>query len=313
MVIPQTRPLILLGSGYTGEALLTAAAAAGFTPVPTSRTPGARTTADGTPWVRFDLRDESTWVNLPAVPRYAWLFPAAPLEQVRRFTERIDLRSRRVVVVGTTSSYLPGKTGERGGERAPTGPGGNATDGMNEGMEPGRGAQAVAQVDEDNPLDMTSDRVQGEEYLRSIGATVLRASGIYGPALGPHPARNPLSWLRRGMIASADSWVNLVHVSDLAAAILEAMNRDLTGEQLIVSDGTPRRWGDIGDWAARNGLLTESRYSGAGKRLSKWVSNARLNSRLGPVLTHTDLFRELAQIEGSQGQDHGSRESERNR
>ena len=115
------------------------------------------------------------------------------------------------------------------------------------------------------------------------------------------------------MIASADSWVNLVHVSDLAAAILEALNRELRGEQLIVSDGTPRRWGDIGEWAVRNGLLTEFRFSGGGKRLSKRVSNAGLNSRLGPALTHTDLFRELAQLEGSLGQHHGSRESENNR
>jgi len=298
MVIPQTRPLILLGSGYTGEALLTAAAAAGFTPVPTSRTPGGRTTADGTPWIRFDLRDESTWVNLPPALHCAWLFPAVPLEQVRKFAERFDFHSRRVAVVGTTSSYLPGKTGERGGERVPTGPGGNAKDGMNGGMEPGRGAEAVAQVDEDNALDMTSDRVQGEEYLRSIGATVLRASGIYGPALGPHPARNPLSWLRRGMIASADSWVNLVHVSDLAAAILEALNRNLRGEQLIVSDGTPRRWGDIADWAVRKGLVEEVRYAETGGRPSKRLSNARLISRAGHVIAHPDLFAELQAIEG---------------
>jgi hypothetical protein len=47
-------------------------------------------------------------------------------------------------------------------------------------------------------------------------------------------------------------------------------------------------------------MLTGLRYSGGGKKLSKRVSNARLNSRLGPVLTHTDLLRELAQLEGSQ-------------
>ncbi len=307
MAITQTRPLLLLGSGYTGEALLAAAAAAGFTPIPTSRTPGGRTTADSTPWIRFDLRDESTWVNLPSALHCAWLFPAAPLEQVRKFAERFDLRSRRVAVVGTTSSYLPGQAGERGGERVAAGPSGNVADGTNEAMETGRGAQGIAQVDEDNPLDLTSDRVQGEEYLRSIGATVLRASGIYGPALGPHPARNPLSWLRRGMIASADSWVNLVHVSDLASAILEALNRDLGGDQLIVSDGTPRRWGDIADWAVGKGLVEEVRYAGAGGRPSKRLSNARLISRAGHVIAHPDLFAELQAIEGRGGSEGASR------
>jgi nucleoside-diphosphate-sugar epimerase len=174
-------------------------------------------------------------------------------------------------------------------------------------METGRGTQGIAQVDEANPLDMTSDRVQGEEYLRSIGATVLRASGIYGPALGPHPARNPLSWLRRGMIASADSWVNLVHVSDLASAILEALNRDLGGDQLIVSDGTPRRWGDIADWAVGKGLVEEVRYAGAGGRPSKRLSNARLISRAGHVIAHPDLFAELQAIEGRGGSEGASR------
>ncbi len=256
MAIAQTRPLILLGSGYTGEALLAAGNGAGFTPMATSRTPDGRTTADGTPWIRFKLEDEATWIHLPPVHHYAWLFPAVPLEQVRRFAEQFDLRSRRVVVVGTTSSYLPEKAREDVHERRPGDIIENAAAEKDGAAGPGGDTRAVVEMDEDNALDMTSDRVRGEEYLRSLGATVLRASGIYGPALGPHPARNPLSWLRRGMIASADSWVNLVHVSDLAAAILEAMNRDLRGEQLIVSDGTPRRWGDIGDWAVRNGLLT---------------------------------------------------------
>ena len=121
MAIARTRPLILLGSGYTGEALLAAATGAGFTPIPTGRTPDGRTTADGTPWIRFNLEDEATWIDLPPVLHCAWLFPAVPLERVRKFAERFDLRSRRVVVVGTTSSYLPGKAGDDLDERRAAG------------------------------------------------------------------------------------------------------------------------------------------------------------------------------------------------
>lgn len=269
----ETHSLILLGSGYTGHALIAAAPGAGFRPIPTSRTPAGRTTADGTPWVQFDLDHEATWANVPRPMHWVWLFPALPLERVVRFATEFDLARRRLVVVGTTSSYL------------------HEQDGVD--------------VNEENPLDVDAERVRGEEYLRSIGATVLRASGIYGPAFAPHRARNPLSWLRREMIASPESWVNLIHVSDLAAALLEALKRDLRGEQIIVSDGSPRRWGDIGEWAVRAGLLGKVRYVGAaprdGKKLSKRLSNARLISRLGPVLTHTDLFGELVQLEQQGG------------
>ena len=268
MTISHPLPLLILGAGYTGEALLAAAPRAGFTPLPASRTPAGKTTLDGRPWIQFDLNDETTWVHLTPAFHCVWLFPAVPLDRVTRFAERFDCRSKRVLVVGTTSSYLHEQEG--------------------------------ADVNEDNALDMNADRVQGEEYLRSVGATVLRASGIYGPALGAHPARNPLSWLRRGMIASPDSWVNLIHVSDLAAAILEALKKDLRGEQLIVSDGTPRRWGEIGDWAVRSGVMAEVRYSGAGRKLSKKLSNTRLTSRLGQVISHADLIAELELLEGRQ-------------
>ena len=275
-------PLVILGCGYAGEALAAAAPGAGFNPVPTSRRPGhrghsaadsRRLTSEGTsPWVKFDLGDSRTWRNLPPSHHYAWLFPAAPLEPVARFAEQLDLKCRTVAVVGTTSSYLPSQDG--------------------------------ALVDETCDLDLEAERVKGEEYLRSIGAVVLRAAGIYGPALGPHPARNPLSWLQRGMIASPDALVNLIHVHDLAAALLEALKRELRGEQMIVSDGTPRRWGDIAEWAVQQNLLTEARFaagvrgstSGAARKSSKRLSNERVLSLLGPVLKHTDLYRELPNL-----------------
>ena len=249
----------------------------GFAPVPTSRTPAGRTTPDGTRWVRFDLNDRSTWTNLPPADAYAWLFPAAPLDAVMRLARHLDPGARRVVVVGTTSSYLHEKDGET--------------------------------VTEQNPLDVTQERVRGEEYLRGLGATVIRAAGIYGPALGPHAPRNPLSWLRRGMISSPDSIVNLIHVSDLAAAILEALKRGIRGEQMIASDGTPRRWGDIAEWAVRSGMLDGSPFSGdapaapparaaqSGRKLSKRLSNGRMLSLLGPVISHGDLFVELRDLE----------------
>ncbi len=268
MATTTTRQLLLLGAGYTGAALITAAPRAGFAPLPTSRTPAGKPPLDGTQWIGFDLEGDATWTNLPTASHIVWLFPAVPPGQVSRFARHCDLQSRRLVVLGTTSSYLHEQDG--------------------------------AEVNELNPLDLTVDRVKGEEYLRSLGATVLRAAGIYGPALGSHPMRNPLSWLRRGMIASPDQWINLIHVSDLAGAILGALGEDLRGEQLIVSDGTPRRWGDIGEWALRNGLLEEVRYSGSGGKPSKRVSNARLTARLGPVVAHADLFAELVALEGRQ-------------
>ena len=78
-------------------------------------------------------------------------------------------------------------------------------------------------IDESAPIDLTKPRVQGEEYLRNEhGAIVLRVAGIYGPG------RNPLDWIRQGRVGPSRKYVNLIHVEDLAAICLAALEKGET-------------------------------------------------------------------------------------
>jgi nucleoside-diphosphate-sugar epimerase len=91
--------------------------------------------------------------------------------------------------------------------------------------------------------------------------------------------------------------VNLVHVSDLAAAILAALESTAMGQQYIVSDGIPRRWKEIADWSVTRGFLREYTFSGRAGRPSRQLSNQRLLTELKPSFRHTDLFREIEALE----------------
>jgi nucleoside-diphosphate-sugar epimerase len=208
----------------------------------------------------FDLGKRATWHSLPEAEAYVWLFPPAPPGMVEEFLPLLQARAPKLVVVGTTSSYL-----------APAG-------------------EEI--VDEETPIDHASPRVQGEELLRARGAVVLRSAGIYGPE------RNPLDWLRAGRIARADHWVNLIHVEDLALAIGAALRVECSGEQFVVSDGTPRRWRDIALWGQQRGLLGNITFRGDERGSSRQLANAKLVRVLRPPLAHTDLYRELEALEG---------------
>jgi hypothetical protein len=233
--------------------------AAGYDAASTSRSPRV----PGQP--EFDLHRTPTWGNLPRADACVWLFPAEPPAAVAEFARTTLHRFAAIVVLGTTSSYLT-----RSGEET---------------------------IDEDAGVDLTQPRVMGEEILRGAGACVLRSAGIYGPAIDDHPARNPLDWLRRGLIADGRKLVNLIHVEDLAAAIVAAIVGKEDGRDFIVSDGLPRRWEEISAWGLHNGYLAPDLYRGSTGKPSRRLSNARLMRVLNPHMAHVDLWTELAILE----------------
>jgi nucleoside-diphosphate-sugar epimerase len=214
--------------------------------------------------VRFDLGQPSTWLNIPAKADLLWCFPAAPLEQVRAFARTLDAPSRRMVILGTTSAYE---------------------------LADHSAVYPPSWIDESAPLDRSKSRVQGEEYLREHhGAIVLRVAGIYGPG------RNPLDWIRQGRIGPSRKYVNLIHVEDLAAICLAAIEKGKLGEVYNVSDGTPYLWSEIcataqQRWGVSATAPKEDRASG------KRISTAKLRTELGYTLRHPDLYEALALIE----------------
>ena len=269
MTRQKASPLVVLGSGYTGRVLHRTGTSQGWTVHATSRNPLANLA--GIPSeqrLRFDLEQPSTWLNTPVDTDLIWCFPATPLEQVQAFARTLDAPPRRIVIIGSTSAYdAPSQSTE----------------------------YPPPWIDESAPIDLTKPRVQGEEFLRTnCGAIVLRVAGIYGPG------RNPLDWIRQGRVSPSRKYVNLIHVEDLAAICLLALDKGKPSEAYNVSDGTPHTWNEIcataqQRWGVAAAAVKEAPSSG------KRISNAKVRAGLGYTLKHPDLYEALALIESADG------------
>ncbi len=265
-------PIVALGCGYVGRALYAAASARHRDVLASSRRPQHR--LDGIPpdrRMQFDLAEPATWRAIPDAARVVWCFPAEPPDAVEAFCREVGPRLATLVVLGSTGSYdVP------------------------PGLSP---SSAPPLVDETWPLQASRPRVKGEELLRrTCRAIVLRVAGIYGPG------RHVLDWLRQGRITDHDRTVNLVHVQDLAAIGLLALERGRPGEVYNVSDGHPRPWREIIDWAADRGYATlpvrNPQSAGDGARTGgKRISIAKLERELGYRFAYPDLYTALDEIE----------------
>jgi hypothetical protein len=262
-------PLVVLGFGYTGRVVHSIGASQGKAVHVTSRSPFNN--LSGIPseqCLRFDLEQPSTWLNIPAGADLIWCFPAAPLEPVLAFARSLDTTVRRIVILGSTSAY---DTSSKPTEYPPL------------------------WIDESAPIDRTKPRVQGEEYLRQHhGAIVLRVAGIYGPG------RNPLDWIRQGRVSPSRKYVNLIHVEDLAAICLAAIEKGKPGEAYNVSDGAPHTWDEIcataqQRWGVTATAAKEDHFTG------KRISNAKLRAGLDYTFKYPDLYEALALIESGTG------------
>jgi len=216
--------------------------------------------------MRFDLEQPSTWLNIPMGADLIWCFPATPLKQVQAFARTLDAPPRRIVVLGSTSAYeVPDHSA----------------------------VYPPSWIDESAPIDLTKPRVQGEEFLRTnCGAIVLRVAGIYGPG------RNPIDWIRQGRIGPSRKYVNLIHVEDLAAVCLAAIEKGKPGEAYNVSDGQPYIWSEICATAQQRwsvGAAAAKEDLSSGKR----ISNAKLRSELDYRFRHADLYEALDLIESA--------------
>jgi nucleoside-diphosphate-sugar epimerase len=262
----SVKPLVILGTGYTGRSVYEREQARGLVVFATSRDPDRHLLyVPPERRIRFDLADRTTWRNLPRDSNLLWCFPAEPLELVQEFAATINMTANRLVVLGSTSAYQ---------------------------MIPSRD-YPPPWIDETAPLDRSKPRVQGEEWLRTTcQVIVLRVSGIYGPG------RHPLKWIKQGRVGPSRKYVNLIHVEDLANICLVALERGVRGEAYNVSDGTPRTWQDICHLAREQfGIqrIVEVGNDSAGKR----IANGKLLSLLteaGTSLVHPDLTRSLEQI-----------------
>ena len=262
----QREKVVVLGAGYVARFLLSLTDLY-QTVLYTSRNP-ERHLAWVPPQqrVQFDLSRPDTWGDLPSGADFLWCFPAEPLAAVRTFAHSIG-SFNRLVVLGSTSAYDIGDSPE----------------------------YPPPWLDETAPLDLNKPRVQGEEFLRhECGAIVLRVAGIYGPG------RHPFNWIRTGRVTLSDKYVNLIHVEDLAASCLAALQCGAPGTVYNLSDGTPRTWREIGQRLSGDDIGdTGIQEQVSGKRINTTKLRALLQEA-GLSIRYPDLFRSLERLHDEQ-------------
>ncbi len=264
------RPIVILGTGYTGRWIQKLAREQSLPILASSRQPEhhLRDVAQ-TARIQFDLDHPSTWAALPLDADLIWTFPAVPLERVQAFAAYSCSHSHRLVVLGSTSAY------DRGEEPL---------------------MDLPPWIDETSPVNVDLPRVQGEEYLRTQhGGILLRVAGIYGPN------RNPVEWIRQGRVGPTNKFVNLIHVEDLAALCLLALRTGRAGDIYNISDGHPRRWADIcAEVSSRWGIVSprEASSSQPGKR----ICNRKALETLHYTLRHPELYHTLAALQPETGE-----------
>lgn len=95
-------------------------------------------------------------------------------------------------------------------------------------------------VDDTTPVDATSahekSRLDAEASWRAIGATVLRAPGLYDATTGLHKR---LASGKFRLTGEGKNPISRIHLDDLASFVLAAMRSDVRGETFVVGDLAP--------------------------------------------------------------------------
>jgi len=236
------KKLVLLGYGFTGEAILPAFLKAGFQVTVTSRNPEKLPDLpESVQKIKFDLLNKATWTNLPDQSELIWLFPAEPIEAVNSFLQfagqhHIPCR----IVLGTTSSFL-----------AQTG-----------------------QIDEKSELDFSRSRVQGEKLLFDNGAVWLQCSGLWGGD------RQPVNWLNKGLIKNGNKTLNLIHRDDIAEIAVQVLKKELRSDMFCLSDGKPYLWKNLLEEFKKSGQTSVDSLPD-GPEENRQISNAKIAGLMG--------------------------------
>lgn len=194
----------------------------------------------------FDLENKTTWKNLPEADNIIWTFPARPLKLVEEFYEMKLSKTKNLIVLASTSCYINKRQKEV--------------------------------IDEKSALNSNIIRVKGEEFLREKGATIMCLAGIYDSE------RNPLNWLKKGLIRNPSKIVNLIHTEDIVFIIEHFLKMPKPGERYNICDGFPRTWQEIGDKIGFEFRMDPER------EVSKLLKNDKIRKILHPKFKFRALY-----------------------
>lgn len=94
----------------------------------------------------------------------------------------------------------------------------------------------------------TEKRLDAEQIWRSVGATVLRAPGIYGPDFGLHVRLKNGTYKLPG---DGSGMTSRIHVHDLATFILACFEQRLKSETYVVGDKKPASQLEVVHWLCK--------------------------------------------------------------
>jgi hypothetical protein len=246
-MLTKPNKMMVMGYGYTAKWLVPLLQVA----YPQSQI--VSTSRQGEPHLEFDLARPQTWDLLPQVDVTVWTFPPSPSAQVSEFIKKKYNSLGQVIALGSTSALLVSHEGQL--------------------------------VSETTPLDMSQDRVLGEQMLRQQGGINLLSAGIYGPG------RDPRDWVRKGLVAKSPKLVNMVHVEDLCQYILACIQNGSPGSLYIAADNNPQVWSDVITFWESQGWLNGIGHKQS-PRQSKRVDCSWSIKQLGVELKYPD-FRHL--------------------
>jgi nucleoside-diphosphate-sugar epimerase len=130
-----------------------------------------------------------------------------------------------------------------------------------------------------------------EEAIRGSGLEwlILRGGLFYGPGTGFDDewfARAAAGKLRAP--GTGEDYVSLVHIADMAAATVAALDVGVSGRALIVADDRPARWRDVFGYVAEVAGGPPPALGGRPGFPSFQVSNARARELLGWTPRYVD-------------------------
>ncbi|NBD13518.1 NAD-dependent epimerase/dehydratase family protein [Corallococcus silvisoli] len=208
----MTAPLVLLGCGYTLTRFAVEEARSGREVLATTRDASRRAILEGSGARVVSLDD--ALARAPGAHVVDSVPPEAGLDA--RFTEALSrVRPSRLVYLSSTGVY----------------------------------GAARGSVDESTPVDTTSAssraRLDAEARFLSLGASVMRIAGIYGPGRGTS-GRLKAGTLR--IPESGGGRLSRVHVDDLVHAVRVVLERGAPGEVYCVADRRPATQEETASW-----------------------------------------------------------------
>jgi nucleoside-diphosphate-sugar epimerase len=240
--------VLVLGAGYVGKAVF-AGLSAKYEILLTSRS--GRSGGKGTPQdaLYFALQFSDSWSLIDCAEYVVWTFPAAvsfeDLHESLELCRQIRERGIPLLILASTSCYQTSLPDQL--------------------------------VDENFPLDLSQARVCAEAQLLEQGACVLVLAGIYGQG------RDPVQWLKRGLVKNRHQYINFIHVSDIVKIIGCWLENPLENIRINASDGRHRRWSELAEQLLEAGLIEKelARFSeDCPSPRSKRIDNSSLLKKL---------------------------------